>query len=415
MGIVLITFLGRAPRDEKGYRTTTYRFPDGSPTQSVAFLGWALVQRLRPQRVVVLGTVGSMWDHLFERDTTLEAGEAQRLALIEAVQRQEATQSQLDAMAPLLNDAWGCQVCLRIIPYARDLGEQAGILQAMAEQVNQQDCVHLDVTHGFRHLPMLALLSALHLQLVRKARIEGIWYGSFDPDTGDAPVLDLSGLLRIADAIQTFARFEKDGDYGILEPLLRSAGLAEHSCENLRKAAYYENTLNLTAATGELRRARSALKTAQLAPEGALLLPAIDERLAWLDGESQSEKQIRLARLALERRDYLRATLYAFEAVITAVCRIHGVRIEDFDARDAKRREYEETLKAAACRKDKDDYFLLKNLRNQLAHGTRGTVGEVQRTLLDEPSMRRALDRIIGKIERKEMPDPVLIQPDQNG
>ena len=59
----LITFLGRTPRDPKtqGYRVTTYQFPDGT-LEEAAVLGWNLAKRLKPNRVIILGTSGSMWD-----------------------------------------------------------------------------------------------------------------------------------------------------------------------------------------------------------------------------------------------------------------------------------------------------------------------------------------------------------------
>jgi hypothetical protein len=71
---------------------------------------------------------------------------------------------------------------------------------------------------------MLAVLAALHLQVVRRARIGGIWYGAFDPDTDEAPVHNLVGLLRIASWLQALHTYDKDGDYGVFAPLLGDAG-----------------------------------------------------------------------------------------------------------------------------------------------------------------------------------------------
>lgn len=406
MSTTLISFLGRTPKGENGYRKTRYRFSDGTHTEPLAFFGWALHKRLSPRRIAILGTAGSMWDHLFEGDIALgDALEAERLALIEAVGRQRVEQGLLDALAPALGQTLGCAVSLVVIPYARDPAEQVGILQAIAEQVADGDHVHLDVTHGFRHLPMLALLAALHLRLARQAMIEGIWYGAFDPDTGDAPVHELSGLLHIADGVQALARFDKDGDYGVFEPLLRDAGLPDAACKALRKAAYYENILNVGAATGELRRVRQSLNASALKPEGQLLLPAIQKRLAWLDEDRQFEKQTRLARQALDRCDYLRATLYAFEAVITRLCQIERVPIDDFERREEARKNYEARLKQKHT-EEREAYFLLKNLRNQTAHGTRGSVGDVQQALLNESVMREKLADLIERIEQGRLPGP---------
>lgn len=402
----LISFLGRTPKNEKGYRPTAYRFADDTTATQVAFFGWALRERIRPDHIAILGTAGSMWDHLFEADIVLgSTHEDERLALCESVDKKRVTQAQLDALSPMLAQSLGCRVSLIVIPYASTHAEQVSILQTMDAQVREGERVHLDVTHGFRHLPMLALLSALHLRQAKRAAIEGIWYGAFDPDTGDAPVHELSGLLQIADGLTALARFDQDGDYSVFEPILRQAGLPDTACELLHKAAYFENILNVGAATGELRKARAYLTHEKLAPEGQLLLPAIEKRLAWLDEDRQFEKQTRLARLALDRRDYLRATLYAFEAVITRLCQIERVAIDDFEKREEVRKTYEARLKQGHTR-ERDSYFLLKNLRNQVAHGTRGSRGEIQQTLLNEPVMAQKLADLLQRIESGKLPTP---------
>ena len=59
MTSVLISFLGRVPREEDGYRKTTYRFEDKTSTK-MAFFGWALKDRVKPDKMVILGTSGSM-------------------------------------------------------------------------------------------------------------------------------------------------------------------------------------------------------------------------------------------------------------------------------------------------------------------------------------------------------------------
>ncbi|RME22068.1 MAG: TIGR02221 family CRISPR-associated protein, partial [Deltaproteobacteria bacterium] len=229
---VLIAFLGRSPKGEEGYRKTRYDFGDNSLTEETAFFGWVLRKRIDPDHLVILGTRGSMWDHLFEGDLDLgEMGEQDRMALMEHVESHSVSQDQLDKMAPLLAKALGIPVRLRSIPYCSTEAEQIELLRIIAEEVEPEDRVHLDISHGFRHLPMLALLSALHVRQIRDANVEGIWYGSYDPDTGKAPVYELSGLLRIADWLQSLASFDKDGDYRVFVPLLRQANLDPEACD----------------------------------------------------------------------------------------------------------------------------------------------------------------------------------------
>ena len=410
---LLVTFLGRSPKGENGYRKTRYDFGDGTPEKETAFFGWVLRERLHPSHLVVLGTAGSMWDHLFEGDLDLgETGEQERVALMEAVEHHAVTQEQLDRMAPLLEKVLGIPTRLRIIPYCRTESEQVKLLRILADEVQSGERVHLDISHGFRHLPMLALLAALYIRQLKDADIRGIWYGSFDPDTGKAPVYELSGLLRIADWLQVLAGFDKDGDYRPFVPLLRQAGLDASACDQLEAAAYFENILNVGEATGKLRKARDRLCNTEdsCAPDASLLLPAICERLEWVAEPKQFEKQVELAKHTLSRRDYLRATLYAFEACITRLCQLRGVDINDFDAREHARRSYREWLKEKGSAEERGRYRLLQDLRNQVAHGTRGTRGEVQKLLLNEERFSEFLQDTIEAIANDWLPDPETVK-----
>ena len=399
----LITFLGRVPRDSHGYRKTRYDFGDSQPADEFAFFGWALQRHLRPRSIVILGTTGSMWDHLFEGDFNFGAAvEQQRERLMDAVAAQGVTQDQLDELAPALAAHLNCRVRLGIIPYAYD-GVAADLLTQMAADVPEGDTVHLDVTHGLRHLPMLALLSALYIRIIKHAMIAGIWYGGYDPDTGHAQAHNLVGIMRIADSLQALSSFDKDGDYGVFMPLLEQGGASPQVVEALRKASYYENLLNVGEATGQLRQALRALdaESSALAPDIAPLLPAIQKRLQWVGEDRQFEKRLALATHALERRDYLRATLYAYEAVVTRICQIQGARVEIFDEREDAREAYEKQSRGLP---EYHDYKLLKHLRNEVAHGTRGSTAEVQRALLKEPDMRQLLKRLLGAIQQGKLP-----------
>lgn len=119
-------------------------------------------------------------------------------------------------------------------------------------------------------------------------------------------------------------------------------------------------------------------------------------------GESRPfEKRLALAIHALERRDYLRATPYAYKAVVTRICQIQGAWVESFDERENAREAYEKQSRGLP---EYRDYKLLKHLRNEVAHGTRGSTAEVQKALLKEPGMRELLKRLLGAIQQGELP-----------
>lgn len=383
----LISFLGRVPKSENGYRPTRYSF-DGEQDEPTAYIGWSLRRRLNPDRLVILGTAGSMWDHLFEKDIALGAeAEDERLALQEATEAKTVSEVQLEALAPLLAKRLGCEVRLALIPYCRDEAEQLELLRIMASEVNPGEQVHLDVSHGFRHLPMLALLSALHLREVKNADIAGIWYGSYDPDTSEAPVYNLAGLLRIADWLGALHTFDKDGDYGAFSNLLGPAGT------QLAKAAFFERTSNPV-------KAREALTTwinrDDRYPEGdpavQLFRDQLEKRVGWFRSANRPAWEKKLAWEYLERGDYVRAAIYGLEAVISQEAIQRGQDAGDFDCRDTLREELRNT---------REGFRTLGRLRNAFAHGVRPLNKDIERAISDQTDLHNTLKslftRLLGK------------------
>ncbi|HRX69851.1 MAG: TIGR02221 family CRISPR-associated protein [Candidatus Competibacteraceae bacterium] len=384
MAHTLISFLGRVPKGENGYRTTRYSFDD-QLAEPTAFIGWTLRQRLAPDRLVILGTAGSMWDHLFERDINFGVvAEDERLALQEATETKTVTEALLEPLMPLLEKEFGCEVRLVLIPYCRNEAEQLELLRLMAAEVNAGDQVSLDVTHGFRHLPMLALLSAMHLQAVRNATVEGIYYGAYDHDSGEAPVYNLAGLLRIARWLNALNTYDKDGDYGAFSELLGPAGA------QLAKAAFFERTSNPV-------KAREAL-TAWINrddrypdhdPATFLFRDQLEQRIRWFRFPSRPDWEKTLAWEYLERGDYVRAAIYGLEAVISQEIIERGQDAGDFDCRDALRNELRDT---------REGFKTLGRMRNAFAHGVRPFNRDAEWAISSPTNLRNTLKSLFMQL-----------------
>jgi len=385
MTAVLLTFLGRVSKKDEGtYRKTRYDFGGGDISEPVAFFGWQLQKRVSSDRMIILGTAGSMWDHLSEGDLPFgEDFEEIRLRLLEATEKKRVTNAHLVPLQEPLSRLQDCDLRLRIIPYCRNEREQIKLLNIMAEYIEPGDEVHIDISHGFRHLPMIALLAALHLRVVRNAKISGIWYGSFDPDTGDAPVYNLVGLLRIADWIQALHTYDKDGDYGVFAPLLGPAG------EMLRRAAYFERTTNpVKAREALIGWANREDRCPADDPAAELFRNELEDRIHWIRHRDRASWEASLARRYLVQRDYVRAVVYGFESVISA-----DVARSDRNPGD---RTWRETSKESLLQSGRDRFPDLNKLRNTLAHGVLPADRRVARILKDEAGLREELEELFG-------------------
>lgn len=396
----LITFLGGAK--PAGYATACYRFADGQE-RATPFFGLALFQWLSarsepPDRLLVLGTPTSMWDALAffgNADAVWEDLET-------AVRGAGVGQPQLDALAPAVAALAGRPCDLRLIPFGRDRSEQVELLQILARDIGPGDEVWLDVTHGFRHLPMISLLAAQYLRHTSAVRIRGLFYGAWEMrEAGATPVLDLSGLLDIADWISALAAFEASGDYGRLGPLLTRDGCEPAVEKALCEAAYLQQTLQVAEAGSRLKK--KVLPTLTTLPAGtpsALFAPTLRRALAWVHGARLDQRQAAAARRALDARRYLQATLLALEALITRAVPTGNTDPADFNARESAKH----ALNAATAGLPpplQRAYRQLNQLRNALAHGTRvrSNKSGLQTALSTEATLRTRLDKLLALVE----------------
>ena len=308
----LVTFLGRGRENkDTGYRETTYEFPDGSKT-TTAFFGPALAKHINANRIVILGTKSSQWGVLVENLAAEGEEEDARLDLMGAETEGVIEQKHLEKVVVLIKKAVGCEIVPCLIPFGKNESDQYKILDAIAENV-KEGTVDFDLTHGFRHFGMIGFLSTFMLAHVRDLNVNNLWYGALDmTQDGITPVLKLEGLDRVRQWVDALNRFDATGNYRVFGPLLTKDGVEENKAKHLEKAAFYERTLNLTAAAIEIRNFIPVLKS-NLTGASGLFQKRLAERLTWVNLDKLSKQQAELARRYLKRRDYVRAALFGWE------------------------------------------------------------------------------------------------------
>jgi CRISPR-associated Csx2 family protein len=377
----LLSFLGKGDRT-KGYRTATYRFaPDFA--RKVPYFGLALQEYLKPDHLILAGTDSSMWD-VFLSDQNL-ANDDMLLELMEAVQEAKVSQTMLQSYEQHLSDKLGVRVTCLLIPFARNEQEQVAILQSLADTIPTGEELVLDVTHGFRHLPMLALVAARYLSHVRNIKVNNLYYGALDMTQNDeTPVLELGSLLNMLDWIEALAVYDNSGNYGVFGSLLQADGMAPAKAALLEQAAFFERTSNPVKAGEKLSTAFEDIQS-HSGPLGRLFTDALSKRVNWFRKTRRSEKERALAEAYLNHGDYLRTTTYLFESEVSRLSN----NADDFSARDNDFK-----TKATA------DHRFLKKLRNDMAHGIRGASKEVSATLGDEQKLQTRLRQFLKQLKQ---------------
>jgi len=101
------------------------------------------------------------------------------------------------------------ETCPIRIPDGNDEKEMFDIFMKLFDQLNDQDELYLDMTHGFRYLPMFLLVLGNYATLLKGITLKHMSYGNvFVPDKD---IMDLLPLSRLQDWTIGAADFVKNG------------------------------------------------------------------------------------------------------------------------------------------------------------------------------------------------------------
>lgn len=189
---LLLTFLGTG-----NYKGTRYRIGDSVSAEEVYF-SVALAEHLRPDRVVTLETA--------------EANEKHGGVIAEAFRKHCIPHQKAG------------------IPAGASERELWEIFSMLAGQVPEGCKLHLDITHGFRSLPLLGFIAISYLRVTRKISMGGLHYGAWearDRESNIAPAFNLTPFVTLLDWTVAADEFLHSGS------AVRLGGLLEEKQQSL--------------------------------------------------------------------------------------------------------------------------------------------------------------------------------------
>ena len=381
----LVTFLGKGKKIE-----SVYRYPNGEESKPIKFFGWDLIARCAASRVVILGTAGSNWDLLAELldETKLDDEGYQKWESIEkAVESESVSDDLLRDFNGLFANSCEIEVVMKIIPVALTENDQLEILRILAEATTNCKKLTLDVSHSFRHLPMLAMVACVYLQSIRPVEVTGFWYAYYDPEIETGVVHSLKGLLTLFDWVVALSKHEVSGDYGVFSNLL--GNIKDFDSTSLSLAAYYERNNLDVLAEEKLRTVNKLLSEKSLDGIGGLFQSSIQERLSWMREQVRENRQQELAKTYMARRDYVRASIFAYEAFITKLVNLYGDDVNKHRDRNAAKYEFENTQDVPEI------YKRIRNFRNAIAHGTKPENSDTLKMMKNEEQLSEALHEFL--------------------
>ena len=375
----LISFLGVGNKQNGGYRTTNYQFSDGEVFEQTRYIGMALAQKIKPTKVILLGTSGSMWD-VFLENAGDNGMEEKWLDLSEAVDSKNVSPEHLQPFEDYLSQSLDAEVHCVLIPFAKNPKEQIEILSVLAENLDENEDVIIDVTHGFRHLPMLSLVAARFLKTVKKIDVQQIYYGAFEMSSDNkTPVLELESLLTMLDWVDALSTFDKDGDY-LRAVVFAMEGMTDTDAKQLSQASFYERISNASQARQKIGTVFNKIQKIKT-PIVDLFKPQLVQRLKWHKEQNRGLNEQHLAKEYLHRRDYLRAVVFAMEGMITAKTIQANKDVDNYDDRESQRHHL----------KNDEKFRTLTIIRNAVVHGKQEEKKKIKQILDDEQKLKQSL------------------------
>jgi CRISPR-associated Csx2 family protein len=338
-------------------------------------------------------------DGLIER---IDGGDSEIFQELEVLQDKVASgpvgQEDLDHLSALLTKALGISFAARVIPIGDEADGQIELLRIMANEVGDRDRVNIDITHGFRYLPMIALTSALHLQSVKNANVEGFWYGALGSSGTSGTTVRLTGLLKIAESVRALTTYDKDGDYSAFSSIFSEVEpKGSNIATLLDSAAFYENTLNFRMARDEIKKLIVALENHQnrLPGELQLIVPEILRRVKWAEKDNIESRIASIVRTSLSNGDYLRSVIVLYEGIVASICEANSVDPTSYEGREKIRKQYEEFIKESGSNV-RPYYTDIKSIRNALAHGNDARSSNIAKRLSDPQLLGKTIEETLA-------------------
>lgn len=394
---VLVSLLG-STRDGD-YTKTRYVFTDGDEVETStitgALVGWHRRRRGGLHSAVVVGTRTSMWEALAEMVEAWPGQSALQEEIMDARLGQGVSDELLASWQEELSGYLGLPLTLLAIPECEQEEEQVQVIAALSDNVPQGHDLVLDITHGFRHLSVLLLAAARYLQAARSCRLEEVYYGKFHGPGEPAKVLPITGARTVLGLAEDMAAHRATGAF---QPLARSLGDA---LPGLEEAAFFIDTQRPHQRRRQLLQVLEALKADHLPPRVEVARHELKDLLQGLSSGNLEERQLNLARHALQAENYTSAVLVGFESMVTAASR-HLLPPASSGSSEHERREEGRKLLHQALRdrrsqspEDWERYRNLTHIRNAIAHGAPSQRKPVQQAMNSPETLHAMLRELL--------------------
>ena len=383
---VLVSFLGTGSFDQKEkrtYKTANYHL-GGTELGDYPFVAAALKKHYDIDKVILVGTVHSMWEEVYKWFCEENGQEIDMDVWTTIGDACENASSKTELAIPhqdKIEQAIGHDAKVVLIKYGiseSEIKENIDIILGIQQYLDQNDELIVDVTHSFRSLPMFIMNLLIYLKNVcpKNITISHIHYGMLEmaQELGYAPIIELGSIMEVNEWITGAYSFSEFGNAYKISQLVESQ---DRSVSNLLDEFSDLMNLNHLHAIQNISQRLAGIRNKDyqtLLPK-LTINPIVESFVRNFSSNDarQSVFQLKVARWQLEHRKYAQAMLTITEAIITYVCEKNNLEWDGYENREGVKKAltnpWSDEAKMLNFDKELSSRFKeLNKIRNSTAH-----------------------------------------------
>ena len=380
----LISFIGKARENKaegRRYLKTKYKFPDGKSLETT-FFGSALANWLKEDidNALFIGTTGSTWSELIEL-----LKEEEQEDLFEIADNLDRSQENLEELlrefGEKLSEKLHYNVFLIPVSNSPQNAEEIKdrILKVFHSFERMPEKVIFDITHAYRYMPYVALLTLIPLRYLGIKDIN-IYYGFLEfNDQGEGkPVIELKILKELIELTENLSIFHNTGNFSELSSIL----FKDH--KDLFNRTYFKIEIN--------QRPRKDIKRISELPTQDLFSEQLLKEIKSLNEEEKLEDRlVKRAKFFFERRQYLKTITPLNEAIL----------------KKGGKDKWEDLIDSLRDQSLVETFQKFRKLRNAVVHGNDKVSGQyagyVKEVLESEEKFKSFIAEVFKAYERLEV------------
>ena len=238
-----------------------------------------------------------------------------------------------------------------VIPFGTNHQEFWQMFEILSGLDVENKDIYMDLTHGFRSIPLFISTVMNFFEKVKNAKIKGVYYGMFEVQGDVKPIIDMLPILEMNNWIEGYTLYKEYGDSRKMGDLIQekykqipneekrnyhNLGKLPKVLEKSSKAFgftaldFYIKSLNdVINVSKNLEPIPSNLKAMEF------LINDIEKSSEIFQNISKNwEKQLKLAEIYFEKNRYAQSLTALRESMITFILEEAGLDWEDRDLRE---------------------------------------------------------------------------------